>query len=153
MHLSLESLTVISTHVYKYLWWRSITTHPLGLSWRMTPYPQHSEPTFIFVRVKGQGYSWLLSHLSIHFALHILLSAYYYIFILDWFNPQHLVFTFVSVDTGWMHLAHILFVICLEINGYTWCHPKHHVCLCSKKWAHCMDRVVVRPYNKNFIMS
>jgi hypothetical protein len=43
-------------------------THPLGLFWRMTPFPEHLEPAFILVWARGQGYGWLLGHLL--FILH-----------------------------------------------------------------------------------
>jgi hypothetical protein len=49
----------------KHLWWTSITTHPLGLSWRMTSFLQHPELAFVLIWAKGQGYGWLLNHLSI----------------------------------------------------------------------------------------
>jgi hypothetical protein len=46
-------------------------THPLSPSWKMTPFLKHLKPAFVLIQAKGQGYGWLLNHLSIHFTLHI----------------------------------------------------------------------------------
>jgi hypothetical protein len=64
-----------------------------------------SRVCIIFVRARGQGYGWLLGHLSVHFTSHILLSPQYCVFASVWFNFQHLVFSHVNMDTNWMHLA------------------------------------------------
>jgi hypothetical protein len=39
------------------------------------------------------------------------------------------------------------------MDSHTWCHPKCHVCSCLKKWAWCMERVVVHLYVRNFITN
>jgi hypothetical protein len=62
--------------------WTSTMTHPLGLSWRMIPFPQHSELAFVLVQARGHGYGWLLSLLSIRFTSHTLLSLQHCVFIL-----------------------------------------------------------------------
>jgi hypothetical protein len=80
-------------------------THPLGLSWRMTSFPSYLEPTFVFVRARGQGYGCLLRHLFTCFTLHILFSLHRCVFVLVRYNPQHLVFSRVNVDTSCTHLA------------------------------------------------
>jgi len=67
--------------VYMHFLWTSTLTHPLGISWKMIPFPQHLKLTFIFVRAREQNYGWLLGHLSICFTLHILLSPQRYIFV------------------------------------------------------------------------
>jgi len=72
----------------KHLWWTSITTHPLGLSWKMTPFLQHLKPAFILVWAKGQGYGWLLSHLSIYSTHHmerVVVCPYVKSFITNWY--------------------------------------------------------------------
>jgi hypothetical protein len=56
--------------------------HPLELSWNMTPFLQHLEPTFILVQARGQGYGWLLGHLFVLLASHTLLSPQRCIFVL-----------------------------------------------------------------------
>jgi hypothetical protein len=38
-------------------------------------------------------------------------------------------------------------------DNHTWHHLKRHVCFHSRKWACCMERTMVHPYVKNFIMS
>jgi hypothetical protein len=43
-------------------------THPLSLSWKKILFLEHLKPAFILVQARGQGYGWLLNHLSIHFA-------------------------------------------------------------------------------------
>jgi hypothetical protein len=47
------------------MWWTSTTTHPLCLSWRMIPSPQHLKLTFVLVWAKGQGL-WLIIKPFIH---------------------------------------------------------------------------------------
>jgi hypothetical protein len=59
----------------------------------------------VFVQARGQGYGWLLGHLSVHFTSHILLSSQHCVFTSVWFNPWHLVFSHVNVDTSWTYLA------------------------------------------------
>jgi hypothetical protein len=54
---------------YKHLWWTSIRTHPLGLSWKMISFFWPPKLTFTFVQVKAWGYGWLLSHLFFHYVL------------------------------------------------------------------------------------
>jgi hypothetical protein len=100
MHLSFESLDVIHAPICKHLWWTSITTHLLGLSWRMIPFPQHPKPVFTFVRPREWGYGRWLNHLSIHSTSHILLSLQRCVFILVWFSPRHLIFSCVNVEMG-----------------------------------------------------
>ncbi len=74
MHLFFLIWQLLVPQVYKHLWWTSSTTHPLCLSWRMIPFPQHPKVAFVLIQPRGWGYGWLLNHLSIHFASHILLS-------------------------------------------------------------------------------
>jgi len=38
-------------------------------------------------------------------------------------------------------------------DNHSWCHLKRHVCPYSRKWAHCMERMVVHLYVKSFIIS
>jgi hypothetical protein len=51
------------------------------------------------------AHSTFISKLHFHLALHILLSFQSCIFILDWFNFWHLVFSHVSVSTSWTRLT------------------------------------------------
>jgi hypothetical protein len=39
------------------------------------------------------------------------------------------------------------------MDNHTWCHPRCHVCPRSKKWARYMERVMVCPYVRSFIMN
>jgi len=55
-------------------------THPLGVSW-MISFPKHPKLAFVFIRARGQAYGWLLGHLPVHFASHILFSPQPYVFI------------------------------------------------------------------------
>jgi hypothetical protein len=38
-------------------------------------------------------------------------------------------------------------------NNHTWCHHICHVCFQSRKWAHYMEKIVVRPCVRHFITS
>jgi hypothetical protein len=51
------------------------------------------------------------------------------------------------LDASGTHLAHCPF------DSHTWCHPKRHVCPHSKKWAHCMERMVIHLYVRSFITN
>jgi hypothetical protein len=42
--------------VYMFFLWTTTMTHQAGLSWRMTPFPQHPKLTFVLVWARGQGY-------------------------------------------------------------------------------------------------
>jgi hypothetical protein len=74
MHPSFVSLVVISTPNLQASLRPSTMTHPSCLSCKMIPFPQHQELTFVLVWAKGQGYGWLLGHLSVCFASHILFT-------------------------------------------------------------------------------
>jgi len=74
---------------------------------------------------KGAGLWLLLSHLFVHFTSHTLFSPQCYVFILVWFNPQHPIFSCVSVNIGWMHLA----LSCQYMASYMMASHGHaHVC-------------------------
>jgi hypothetical protein len=88
-----------------HFFWTSTTTHPLGLSWRMTPFPHNPKPAFIPFRARGHGYGWLSGHLSVCFASHTLLSPQRCIFISIWFNHRHLIFSCVNVDISLTHMT------------------------------------------------
>jgi hypothetical protein len=64
-----------ASQICEHLWRTSITIHLLGLSWKMIPFLQHLDFTFVLVWAMGWDYGWFLNHLSIHFASHILLSS------------------------------------------------------------------------------
>jgi hypothetical protein len=77
MHLSFESLAITNALGLQAYLMGIQHDASLGLSWRMTPFPLHpkfAKPAFVLVRARGQGYSWLLNHLSIHFTLHTIFS-------------------------------------------------------------------------------
>ncbi len=104
---------LLAPQVHMHFLQTSTMTHPLSLSLRMTPFPQHLKPTFILVRARGQGYSQLLSHLSIRFASHTLFSPQRLRFRLGVIQPlasnllmcecEHM------LDTSSTHLIHCMF--------------------------------------------
>jgi hypothetical protein len=68
-----------------------------------------------FCSSKGLGL-WLVTKPSIYCTLHTLFSPQRSIFILVQFSPQRLVFSNVSVDMGWKHLARTYFITHLEVS-------------------------------------
>jgi hypothetical protein len=56
-----------------------------------------------------------------------------------------------GLDASWH--AFSLLPVWRSMYSHTWCHSRCHVCPRSKKWANCLERVVVCPYVKTFIMS
>jgi len=75
-------------------------THPLGLSKKITPFLQHSKLAFIFVSVRGQGYGWLLNHLSIRFASHIIFSLQHCVFLFGLIKPSAFSFLTYECEQG-----------------------------------------------------
>jgi hypothetical protein len=39
------------------------------------------------------------------------------------------------------------------VDSHTWCHPRCYICPCLKKWAHCMQKMMVCPYIESIITS
>jgi hypothetical protein len=52
-------------------------THPLSLSWSMIPFPQHPKLAFVFFLARGQGFGWLLGHLSACFTFTSMLCFHF----------------------------------------------------------------------------
>jgi len=136
------------SQVYWHLQWMSTTTHPLSLSWKLTPFLQHLEPKLVFVYAKGLGYGWLIGRI----AHTIFISTLH--FHLDFIQP--LTFSLFTCECGHMldifntHLIHCSFGgQGIMTHDTIW----NVMYALAKKKACCMERVVIRPYVKSFITS
>ncbi len=140
--------------VYKHLWWTSTTTHTLVLSWRWFHFST-SRAHICFCLGKGARL-WLVVRPCIR-SFCIAHSTFILVLCFHFDLIQPLASSFLmcecehKLDASNMHLIHCL------LGGqwihHTWCHPRHHVCPHSKEWVTCMERMVVRPYVKSFILS